>query len=394
MVAIFNTKIKKVYNSSNLLKNNTNELTKNINVDINTFDDIDNNIFDVFDNLIDNDNIYDLNIDDIFFNANMCDNTNKFISNEKKIIITNNWFNKFNELKKYVDCGNIKLNKYLRSWLKVQKKNYDNNNNSIVNTNEIKPIWEDFMLNPKYSEYFLSNDLIWLNKLNQTKQYINDNNKKPSIYNNDRNIQQLGKWLRNQIVNYDDYNCKYFIKNNENKLLWEQFILDPKYSQYFISNENKWITKLNQVKQYIDTYNKKPLINEKNNNKSLKGWLIIQNKNYNKSINIMKNNKIKLLWENFIMDSKYSQYFISNENKWITKLNQVKQYIDIHNKKPSIANGKKLLSWITNQLANHDYNDDKCKKIMKKNNIKLLWEQFITDPKYSYYFISNNSVKN
>ena len=50
----------------------------------------------------------------------------------------------------------------------------------------------------------------------------------------------------------------------------------------------------------------------------------------------MKNEQYRNEWENFINSENYKKYFISNEEEWMNNLNEVKNYIDSNNKKPSI----------------------------------------------------------
>jgi hypothetical protein len=91
----------------------------------------------------------------------------------------------------------------------------------------------------------------------------------------------------------------------------------------------------------------------------------------------MKNEEIRTSWEEFISDDMYNKYFFSNEDIWYGKLQEVKEYIYINNKKPSKEstdeNEKVLGTWIGTNLAN-------CKKnqyIMKNENIRISWENFI-----------------
>ena len=66
----------------------------------------------------------------------------------------------------------------------------------------------------------------------------------------------------------------------------------------------------------------------------------------------MKESKIIKLWKQFIDDNK--QYFLSNEEEWIDKLNKCKQYFDINKKRPSKKSKnndtKKLGLWISTKL--------------------------------------------
>ncbi len=164
------------------------------------------------------------------------------------------------------------------------------------------------------------------------------------------------------------------MKNEEIKSMWEKFVNSNQYKKYFESNETQWMDKLTKVKEYIDL----------NNKKSLDQWISTQYHNYDIDITkckyIMKNEEIKLEWENFINSNQYKKYFESNQIQWMNKLIQVKEYIDLNNKKPSNNNNltvKQLNKWISHQKANYHFDISKCQNIMKNEEIKLEWENFI-----------------
>ena len=151
-----------------------------------------------------------------------------------------------------------------------------------------------------------------------------------------------------------------------------------------------WEIKLGEAKKYIDENEKRPSTHDKDNNiKRLGGWIGTQQKNYSKTDNIMKNDIIREKWENFINDIKYNKYFLSNEEEWLNKLEEVKKYIDENNNRPSKDdrenNIKKLGNWMSQQIRNYSIN----KKSMKNEIIRQKWEEFINDIKYNKYFLSN-----
>jgi superfamily II DNA/RNA helicase len=111
--------------------------------------------------------------------------------------------------------------------------------------------------------------------------------------------------------------------------------------------EGLWIERLDKIKKYIDENNKRPS-SKYNKNPEIKSngmWIVTQQKNYKKNKNIMKNKKIRKLWEAFINDPKYSKYFLSNEKEWKLRLEGVKKYIDENNKRPSTG-GKILMLFV------------------------------------------------
>ena len=113
---------------------------------------------------------------------------------------------------------------------------------------------------------------------------------------------------------------------------WNNLINDPIYKKYFMSNEDEWINKLNELKSYIDNNNKKPLRNDKDKEtKILAKWLSHQLQNYKNKKLIMKNEIIYCIWSEFIKE--YKKYFISNGFEWIDTLNKIKIYIDENKKR-------------------------------------------------------------
>jgi hypothetical protein len=334
----------------------------------------------------------------------------EFIDNYKEYFESNEnvWLKNLNQLKFYIDTNNVtpsssdknKEIKQLGQWLSDQKKNYNIDIAKckyIMKTEIIKISWEEFIDNHK--EYFKSNENIWLKKLNQVKFYIDINNAIPSTIDKNKDIKQMGQWLSNQKTNYniDIAKCKCTMKNEIIKMSWEEFI--DNYKEYFESNENIWLKKLNQVKNHIDVTNVIPSIIDKNKDiEQLGQWLSHQKQNYNINIedckNIMKTEFIKISWEEFM--NNYKEYFESNENIWLKNLNQLKFYIDTNNAKPQAKDKnedvKKLGIWLIRQKTNYNIDMTKCKQIMKIENIKISWEEFICDNKYKEYFESNENI--
>jgi hypothetical protein len=267
---------------------------------------------------------------------------------------------------------------------------------------EIHNDYTNFLNDEKYKKYFYSSNEIWVDKLNQVKKYIDENNKRPSSTDENIHIRQLGSWILHQNENYNiDINkCKNIMKNEEIYKIFTDFISSDKYKKYFKSNENLWFDKFSQTKKYIDINNKKPLSSDKNNEiKQLASWLSHQFEYYNTDINkckqIMKNEEIFREFTNFINDEKYEKYFQSNELIWFKKLIQVKNYIDINNKRPSYTdnnfNTKQLGYWMSHQNNNYNIDINKCKEILKNENIYIEYTKFINDNKYKHLFKNNKS---
>ena len=247
----------------------------------------------------------------------------------------------------------------------------------------IRIIWEEFIKKYNLNNYDIwdNNYDIWDNNLEKVKLYIQQYKCKPLYYSKDNNIKKLSRWIINQQNNYNVNIVTNFLyinspnimnKNIQNK--WMDFINE--YKEYFLNIEDTWDNNLEQVKTYIKKYNCKPAEKSKDINiKHLGCWIKTQQVNYKNNKKNMKNNNIKIKWEEFI--NEYKEYFLSTDEIWNNNLEQVKIYIKEHNCKPSQNNKnnkiKYLGLWINIQQKNYKNN----KFNMKNNNIKNKWKKII-----------------
>jgi hypothetical protein len=78
---------------------------------------------------------------------------------------------------------------------------------------------------------------------------------------------------------------------------------------------------------------------------------------------------------------------MSNEEEWIENFNKLKNYIEINNKKPSYSNNNDESLFLTNWIYNQASNYKNKNSIMKNDEIKKLWEDFINSNQNKKYFI-------
>ena len=224
---------------------------------------------------------------------------------------------------------------------------------------------------------------IWMKKIEMVENFIIKNNKRPSTYDENKEIKKLGQWIINQQTNY---------KKNEN-IMKEDYVrkkwidFTEKYKHLFLSNDEVWINILKQVENYIIKNNKRPSTHDKDKEiKQLGFWIGTQQTKYKKNEKIMKDENIKKYWKEFTIN--YKQYFLTNEEEWNNSLKQVEDYIIKNNKRPSDSNKdieiKKMGEWINNQQQKYSKNEN----IMKDENIRKYWKEFIT--KYKQYFLTND----
>jgi len=323
--------------------------------------------------------------DDIKFRYEMIYNNMGILQNGEEI-----WMKRLQEVKDYIDEHKKKPSskdkdltiKKLGRWISNQLHKYKNN---IMKNEEFYNKWTQFISN--YKEYFQSNEEIWCNSLEQVINYIDTNKKRPSTTDKNKEIKLLGNWCSSQQDNYKK--CLQIMKNQEIYDKWTEFINDDKYKEYFLSNKEKWLQILEKVKNFININNKKPTINDKDNNiKFLGRWLINQKTSYKyRKDTVMTNQDIYDEWTKFINDDKYKEYIISNEDKWLQILEKVKCYINNNNTKPTINDKnndiKFLGSWLNDQFKYHK------KENVQNQNIYDEWTKFINDDKYNQYLKSN-----
>ena len=213
-----------------------------------------------------------------------------------------------------------------------------------------------------------------------------------------RNDSRIRKsYINKKIGGYIDIVVGEEQKNNEN--IDEYNNIELKYELIYdkmgviTNSEEIWEKKLKEVKKYIDEYKKRPCEKSKNINIHRMGkWLSHQQHNYKKRQYIMKNNNISKKWKEFINDTNYKQYFLSNKQLWINNLDEIKIYINDNNKIPSQHDKNAYIKYLSNWLTLQKNNYLKQINIMKNKNIRNKWNEFINDNNYKQYFITNKLI--
>ena len=336
----------------------------------------------------------------IMKNPDIYDKWIKFITSEKykKYFMSNEeeWNNKFNEVKQYIDENNKtpsthdknKDTKILGSFISTQQQNYKSKE-QIMKNPDVYFKWTEFITSEKYKKYFMSNEEEWQSNLNLVKKYIDENNKRPSEVDKNKDTKKLANWISNQ---QQKYKLKeQIMKNPDIYSKWIEFINSEKYKNYFVSNIEEWQSSLNLIKKYIDENNKTPSKSNKNKNiRALGIWISNQQTHYKSKEHIMKNPDIYSKWTEFITSEKYKNYFVSNEDEWYSSLNLTKKYIDENNKRPSKVDKNKDIKTLEIWLSNQQRNYKSKEYIMKNLDIYSIWTKFITSEKYKKYFMSND----
>jgi ribosomal RNA-processing protein 8 len=234
---------------------------------------------------------------------------------------------------------------------------------------------------------------LWKINLDKLVKYMELNNKCPSSKDKNPEIKTLANWVTNQKTNYDpDINkCKYIMKNQEIHTLWTKTLV--KYRGYLGNLAELWKLNLNKLVKYMDVNKKCPSTIDKTPEiKKLGGWVGHQKGNYDPDINkcnqIMKTQEIHLLWSEIL--ETYKEYLAIGTNElWKLDLNKLVNYMDVNKKSPSNSDEniyiKKLATWVGTQKKTYDPNINKCKHIMKTQEIHSLWSETLV--KYSDYLV-------
>lgn len=168
------------------------------------------------------------------FKSNRFAAWNKFITDPKykKYFLSpeDYWIDKLDMVKKYIDdnkdrptyfkCKN-KEDKEIGKWLDHQISNYNTKTETVYNNHSIKMLWEQFI--EEYKEYFLTPEEKWLKKLDDCKQFIKKNKKRPNKKSQNETERTMASWISNQQKNYRE-KCEILGKTNSLQSLWLDFI--------------------------------------------------------------------------------------------------------------------------------------------------------------------------
>jgi superfamily II DNA or RNA helicase len=290
------------------------------------------------------------------------------------------WMMKFNKLKQFLNINqkrpNRHDNKILNRWLEHQIENYAKKN-EIMKNDIIRNIWNEFINNDNYKKYFITKKNIWYDKFDKLKKHLNEYHIKPTKNSN----KLLYTWLKNQIHSYKAQIGR--MKDTEIFDLWSEFINNDNYKKYFITPNDAWKIKLNELKNYLDSKHIRPRSN--GDNKILCTWTTKQICNYKTQKEIMSDTSIYDIWTAFINNDNYKKYFLTYKQIWFNKFNDLKNYLNKHTKRPNMKEHKLLCKWIQHQFENYK----KETQIMKDTEIYDIWTEFIHNDSYKKYFQAN-----
>ena len=95
----------------------------------------------------------------------------------------------------------------------------------VYNNDFIKQTWESFVSDNKYKTYFITPEEKWLEKLENCKKFIEDNNKRPDLKSIIAEEKTLARWIKTQVRTYKN-KCEILGKSETLQKMWETFIAD------------------------------------------------------------------------------------------------------------------------------------------------------------------------
>ena len=318
-------------------------------------------------------------------NEERCKQWEQFIEQYREYFKTDNeiWVEHFEKLKQFININNrlpyYEKNKHgqlenkLARWISSQLTNYKTKINSFKDNHERCKQWEDFL--EEYKEHFKTLDETWNEQLENIKQFINKNKRRPNKRSKNEKEKYLGGWLGTNLLSYNSKTSG-FKDNPERCKQWEQFL--EEYKEYFQSLDETWNEHFEELKQFMKKEKKRPNKRSKNETEKILGiWIGRQLKNYKTKTEGFKDNpeRCKQLEE---LLEEYKEYFQSLDETWNAQLENLKLFINKEKRRPNHGKEteKYLGRWFQHQQANYKLkqegfkdNPERCK----------LWEEFVKE---------------
>ncbi len=216
------------------------------------------------------------------------------------------WLNSLNELDKFIidnnrvpsETSNDKFDKKLLNWFYLQKQNCKRNTGLVVNSDNCKKYWLEFIEKHKKIVFSTRYDK-WFDKLNVFIKFVKENKRLPnkkSLCEKERvihhwMIKQNLKLNRNQ---FDETQTK--IWNNLSKNL---------FCRKSSFTNDKWHIRLSELKYFILFNNRMPKNSPKfPDEKAFYEWFSKNKNNFFKKIGVFRDETFYNLWLSFIKEMK------------------------------------------------------------------------------------------
>lgn len=304
-----------------------------------------------------------------------------FKTNEEK------WFDGLSKLQEYIELhnelpstnGNEEAKKLSR-WLSTSKKNFPLEK-CIMAMPSVRLAWCNFI--ETHSLLFESIVEKWRKNLQKLVEYINSNDRLPSLDKKDDKEYKIANWLH---TNKKSYSKKINIMNTpEIYDEWTNFIVN--YHQYCFEGVDKWRMRLKELDEYIQLHNKLPSTMDENPLiKSLASWCKTSKNSYDKNLYILKTDELRREWEDLV--EQHKELFINNKELWYNTLYKLEEHIISHNRLPTHhskdPNIRRMGKWCQDVKSNYN----KKIKVMRIPEIREAWIAFTG--KYSDAFLTDN----
>lgn len=276
-------------------------------------------------------------------------------------------------------------NKIINNYINIEKAicNNDDLDDNNEKNNELYELKEEIIMDSLgnikecYFETFKK-------KIDEIEIYMKENGKRPC--GKDKKTRQMHDYLKNLLIIYKNKSGR--LKDNNFYSYFKNFL--ERNENYFASRENKWNKNLNDLINYIEKYNKKPSIHDKNSkNKYLARWMFGQTLYYKLQTNIFINKEINDKWEIFIKT--YNKFFEDNNTQWHNKLESLNNYIIQNKKLPDRNNKNKYIASLNIWICTQNKNYLQKKEIMKDNIIRNEWNEFKNKHENLFSSVSNEN---
>ncbi len=242
-------------------------------------------------------------------------------------------------------------------------------------------ITNDFKFELLYERLGIVRDyiLMWCDKLNFVKNYINENLKlPPSCDKNNPNIAYHGRWLGLQKRNHKE-NKGMFIYQ-EIKDQWKIFAYE--YEIYLFNDVEVWYYNFEMLKKYMKDNDNKILATPGDPDiTKLYNFLHSQKQHYKNNDRSMKNIEIYNTWTQYMEQT--PQIFDEKAFTWMSNYEECVTYTKDNNKFPKNSQKLKIATWHKKQEI--EYLDPYSFLNESKERTEL-WEKYIND--YNYLNIS------
>ena len=175
-------------------------------------------------------------------------------------------------------------------WFNKQRKLFKEKI-KIMTNEEIYQAWHSFITHDKYKKLFVDGDHVdrWMKSFNFAVNYITKHNRLPSQSSNNKAYKKSGGWIADQRRNT-------FKHNKKLKLLWQNFINQPKYYPLFLNKVQKWKFHFTELNNYINKYKRFPPSKHE-----LNKWYYYTKRMLTKDVGVIsENTECNKLWHDFI----------------------------------------------------------------------------------------------